>query len=348
MSSMADTPEPDNLADALELLRQRDRELDRATQQLAHAHQELDETNRGLIALHTELDLARQAEARLAAIVQSSDDAILSMTPEHRIQTWNPGADRLLGHPEAQIVGQPVQTLMPRKARELFTQALQQIRAGQHAQPYDTQWRRVDGTLVDVAVTVSAILTTSGDLIGVAAVARDITARVQTQRRLERLAHFDTLTGLVNRAEAFARLDAVLQNQRSPGPHLGLLFCDVDHFKTINDTWGHVVGDVVLATLAQRIRDCVRDGDTVGRTGGDEMLVLLPGLDSVDEAAQIGEKIRCRAAEPIQHFDQIIHATMSIGATLAVPGESVLTTTARADGAMYQAKSCGRNTVIHI
>jgi len=120
------------------------------------------------------------------------------------------------------------------------------------------------------------------------------------------------------------------------------LFCDIDHFKTVNDSWGHTVGDVVLSTLANRTRECLREGDTVGRLGGDEMVVLLPGLHSLDEAARTAEKIRSHAAEPIHHAGNTIHATLSIGATLAYPGESVTAITARADEAMYQAKQAGR------
>ncbi len=346
--SVPETPAPKTLAGALELLRQRDQELRLSGQRLAQARQELEDTNRGLIALHTELQAAQRAEARLAAVVQSSDDAIISMSPDCVIQTWNPGADRLLGHPERRIIGQPVQTLMPAESRNLFEQALQQIRSGEHPRPYDTQWRHANGTLIDVAVNVFTLRDTSVDLAGFSVIARDITTRVAAQRQLERLAHFDVLTGLMNRAESFARLEAALEHPRTPGPHLGLLFCDVDHFKTINDTWGHAVGDVVLATLSRRFCDCVRRGDTVGRTGGDEMLVVLPGVHNIDEVARIGEKIRRRAAEPIHHDGQSIRTTVSIGATIATPGESVLTLTARADAAMYQAKRTGRNTVTRI
>ncbi len=127
-----------------------------------------------------------------------------------------------------------------------------------------------------------------------------------------------------------------------------MLFCDTDQFKAINDTWGHTVGDVVLSTVAGRIRDCVRDGDTVGRVGGDEMLVLLPGVHSIDEVVLIAEKICCRAAEPIHHLGQTIYTTLSIGATLAARGESVSAVTTRADAAMYKAKRAGRDTVTSI
>lgn len=141
---------------------------------------------------------------------------------------------------------------------------------------------------------------------------------------------------------------AALTCPRSPGQHLGVLFCDVDHFKSINDTWGHTTGDAVLATVADRIRECLRAGDTVGRVGGDEMVALLPGLHDIDEAARIAEKIRFRAAEPIHHAGNSIHTTLSIGATLVRPGESVEAITTRADEAMYEAKRTGRNMVTKI
>ncbi|MGD9621440.1 MAG: diguanylate cyclase [Mycolicibacterium sp.] len=185
-----------------------------------------------------------------------------------------------------------------------------------------------------------------GDTDGVIAAFRVINEQVEAEKRLERLAKFDAVTGLVNRAEAGARLESSLENQRSPGGYLGVLFCDIDHFKDINDTWGHAVGDVVLSILATRIRDCVRQEDTVGRTGGDEMLVLLPGMHDIDEAAQIAKKIRSRAAEPIHHSGTTLHATLSIGVTLAHPGEAASAVTARADAAMYDAKQAGRNTTV--
>jgi diguanylate cyclase (GGDEF)-like protein len=185
-----------------------------------------------------------------------------------------------------------------------------------------------------------------GGTDGLIAAVRIIDDQVEAEQRLERLARFDTLTGLVNRAEALGRLAAALDETQPAGTYVGVLFCDVDHFKEINDTAGHGIGDSVLATLAARIRGSVRRGDTVGRTGGDEILVLLPGVRSIEELGQIAEKIRCRAAEPIHVSGKTFSATLSIGATLAVPGDSVDTITARADAAMYQAKLGDRNTVV--
>lgn len=190
--------------------------------------------------------------------------------------------------------------------------------------------RREDGS---VEVTIAQII--------------DITAQVEAEQRLERLARVDTLTGLANRAEAIARMESALEPTRNPGSHLGVLFCDIDGFKAINDTLGHAFGDLVLTTLASRVRQCVRDGDTVGRMGGDEMLVLLPGMHNIDDAIRIAEKIRRHVSEPIQESGRTIKVTLSIGAVLAASGQTASTILARADAAMYQAKA-RRDAVISI
>lgn len=171
----------------------------------------------------------------------------------------------------------------------------------------------------------------------------EISAAVDDMRnRLRELARFDSVTGLVNRGETMARFDAALTE---PGSRLGVLYCDIDHFKQINDTWGHAVGDAVLSTIAARMRECVHLNDTVGRIGGDEILILLPGIESSRAAVDVGERIRALAAEPIHQFGLTIHTTLSIGATSSAPGEASAAVMARADAAMYQAKQAGRNAV---
>nr|MCH9734659.1 diguanylate cyclase [Actinomycetes bacterium] len=183
---------------------------------------------------------------------------------------------------------------------------------------------------------------------GVIASVRTADEHVETEQRLESSGRSDALAGLLSGAEAFARLEAALNKPRSPGPYQGLLFCDIDNFKDINDTWGHTVGDAVLATVAARIHECIRVGDTVGRVGGDKMLVLLPGVHNLAEVVNIAEKIRRRADEPVEHSGESIYSTLSIGATTALPGESATAATARADAAVLRAKNSGRNTVIGI
>jgi len=172
----------------------------------------------------------------------------------------------------------------------------------------------------------------------------DITAQVAAEQQLERLARVDTLTGLANRGEVIARMESALEVTEGSQSYLGVLFCDVDGFKGINDKLGHAAGDTVLSTLASRIRHCVRDGDTVGRMGGDEILVLMPGMPSIDQVTRVAEKIRRHAADPLRVAGQSITVTLSIGAVLATSGQTTSAVLARADSAMYAAKT-RRNAV---
>jgi len=172
------------LAEVLEALARREAELESDRRTIALLNAELEETNRGLIALHAELEEARQAEARLAAIVQSSDDAMFAFSRAGVIQTWNPGAERLFGHAEAEIVGRPVHVLVPEEARGPFAGALELARDGGRAGHFDGRLRRKDGSMVDVAVTVSAMRDADGGLTGFSAVARDLTERLRIEAEL--------------------------------------------------------------------------------------------------------------------------------------------------------------------
>lgn len=154
----------------------------------------------------------------------------------------------------------------------------------------------------------------------------------------------EVITGLTTIPETLSRLNATLHSPRVHGPHLGVLLCGVDQFEAIKAAWGPTIGDVVLTTLATRIRQSVRQGDTVGRIGADETLVLLPGVHTLDNVTMVAEKIRRRAEEPLHHSGVTIHATLSIGATLAVPDESESTLRARLQAAMGAAKLEGGNT----
>lgn len=311
-----------------------------------------------LTRARTELEIANEWHASL---LEGAPDALVIVGPDGRIVMANAQTDQMFGYPREDLVGSDVEMLLPprfrnqhiRHRRDFFTNpSVRPMGAG-----LELWGLRRDGTEFPISIGLSPLRT--GHSVQVLAAIRDITFRheheerlrrkhealIEAQRKLERLAHFDSLTGLVNRAEALSRLQAALDCSRSPGQRLGVLFCDVDRFKAVNDTFGHTVGDIVLATIAERICQCVRHGDTVGRTGGDEILVLLPGLHSLEEATQIAEKIRARAAEPIRHNGNTLTVSLSIGATLAVAGESVVDTSARADAAMYQAKHQGGNAV---
>ncbi|NTY59098.1 diguanylate cyclase domain-containing protein [Mycolicibacterium sphagni] len=286
------------------------------------------------------------AEMRYHILANNAVDIIVHLRGS-RVVWISPSVEVAFGGPPKQWIGSGFRLRIHPDDLDTLANALHRITNGDsvlqrfRVRSFDGRYHWVDGH-------GKPYMDAEGNVDGLIAALRIADDRVKAEQQLERLARFDTLTGLANRAEAISRLESALAQPPANGAHLGILFCDIDHFKTINDTWGHGIGDTVLATLAARVSESVRHGDTVGRTGGDEILVVLPGVHSIDEVARIGEQIRRRAAEPIHQSGTTIHATMSIGATIADPGESVASITARADAAMYQAKSSNRNTVIQV
>ncbi len=128
---------------------------------------------------------------------------------------------------------------------------------------------------------------------------RLVDVEVATEEALDRRARFDDLTGLANRAEVLARIGTLGEHQRRPGSQTAILFCDVDRFKAVNDTFGHAAGDAVLRELAERLSGAIRSGDIAARVGGDELLAVLEGVHDIDDALRVAEKIRAAACEPI-------------------------------------------------
>ncbi|MCO5397133.1 sensor domain-containing diguanylate cyclase [Ralstonia soli] len=187
---------------------------------------------------------------------------------------------------------------------------------------------------------------TNGDHCGFYAFVQDVTEAKRSEMELSRMARFDALTGLPNRYELYERLRTALERrQRQPAP-LGVLYLDVDHFKHINDTYGHAAGDRVLMEVASRLQRAVRRTDTVARLAGDEFIILLDPIDAPDDALHTAQKIVGAIRPPI-HLpgDSVLHVTTSIG--VACPGSEIRDPDAalrEADRALYWAKSRGRNT----
>jgi diguanylate cyclase (GGDEF)-like protein/PAS domain S-box-containing protein len=177
---------------------------------------------------------------------------------------------------------------------------------------------------------------------------RALEQKVQEQKaaeaRIQRLAHFDALTGLPNRSLLDDRCRHTLHVAQRHGQPVALLFLDLDHFKTVNDSLGHRVGDAVLMGLAKRLRAVVRAQDTVARLGGDEFVLLLPETDA-DGAAHVAQKILAAAQEPFEAYGHELTVTPSVGVALYPNDGATLDELSRAaDAAMYRAKEDGRNT----
>ncbi|HIJ37343.1 MAG TPA: diguanylate cyclase [Rhodospirillaceae bacterium] len=207
---------------------------------------------------------------------------------------------------------------------------------------FETRHRRHDGTVMDVEINTAGI-----NLDGegyVYAASRDISERKKKDERLQRAAHYDSLTNLPNRMLFADRLQqAIFQTKRTP-LLLVVGYLDLDGFKPVNDRYGHTAGDVVLVEIAARLRSCMRGGDTVARLGGDEFVFLLLGLDRFEECRIALERILSAINQPIAINDVAVTVSASIGVTIfPTDGGDADTLLQHADQAMYQAKLGGKN-----
>ena len=209
----------------------------------------------------------------------------------------------------------------------------------------DEQFRTRTGELIPVVVT-SRPLWENGEITGVVTVFRDISERKETERKLQELATTDPLTGLSNRRAFLERLEEELRLSRRLKHQSTLLMLDFDHFKQINDNYGHSAGDAVLKHFAAEAGECLRKTDLLGRLGGEEFAILLPGTD-MEGARHLAELIRERMEQnPTQLESGDIAMTLSIGMTAIKPGDKNTSDVLnRADKALYQAKEKGRNQV---
>lgn len=179
---------------------------------------------------------------------------------------------------------------------------------------------------------------------GIAITASDITLRKQYEERLTCLAERDALTGLLNRSVLKKRLEQAIAQSANDESPASILLLDLDHFKEINDSFGHVIGDSVLRSVAQRLQNCVRAEDHVIRIGGDEFVVLMPGMRGLGSARALAERVLASVGSPIAVAGQQLQVSCSMGcAVLCNPQETVNQILARADTAMYAAKALGKN-----
>ena len=196
-----------------------------------------------------------------------------------------------------------------------------------------------------VQLLAGALHDHQGNLLGYLGTISDISEMKSAQLQMENLAFYDSLTGLANRRLFRDRLEKAITLAQRSQSSVALLFLDMDQFKRVNDTLGHDAGDELLKTVASRLRECIRDSDTVSRIGGDEFTILLTEIHSPSDVVPVAEKILQRLAQPIRVAENEVSTSVSIGITLT-PEDSLDANTLmkNADMAMYRAKELGRNT----
>ncbi|MEN9483636.1 MAG: hypothetical protein RJB37_1516 [Pseudomonadota bacterium] len=279
-----------------------------------------------------------ESEERLSKFLQAGVEGIFFHRDGH-IDDANPALCELVGLSLHDLLGRPALMLI---APEHHTRTVRQL-DGQQDVTFETSVVHQDGTRIPVEVIDRGTMQ-HGEPMRMAVV-RDIRDRHATQARLHYLVHHDALTGLPNRAAFLAQLDHLMVAARASDTQLALLFIDLDHFKRVNDSVGHTRGDALLKTISQRLCQCVRSTDRIARFGGDEFMVLLPGVRDRDAVVRVAGKLLEAVGAPVTVEGQSISVTPSIGIALYPQDSDTPDVLIKhADAAMHVAKGRGRAT----
>ncbi len=288
-----------------------------------------------------------RSNRRHREITQHLGEGLIVLDRDARVVEANPEAERLLGRSRREMLGLGAAELFRPPGAEPEPAAPHPIQAvaatGRRYRSEDETFRRKDGTAFPVGVT-AAPLASDGAPIGAVVSFRDMTDIKAYQEEIRRLAYHDPLTDLPNRRLLLELIRQALKEAERKQAKVGLMFLDLDHFKHVNDVYGHDGGDELLKGVAQRLRQAVRAVDTVSRQGGDEFVILLPGIDDADSAVTVARKILESLQAPLPVLDQLLPVKVSIGIALFPDhGGDVDTLMTLADTAMYEAKQGGRN-----
>ena len=295
----------------------------------------------------------RESELRFRSLLRNIPSiSVQGYLQDGTTSYWNQASEQLYGYTAEEAIGANLLDLIiPPPMRDDVRAHLQHMFAtGEVIPAGELQLQRKDGTPVHV-FSSHAYIQVPGHPPEMFCIDIDISGRKAAEDEARYLAFYDALTQLPNRRLLVDRLQQVLVNGARSGLTTAVLFVDLDNFKTLNDTRGHEVGDLLLKDVAQRLRSCVREQDTVARLGGDEFVVVLQNLssDAPEAAAQartLGELILAQLRPPYELAGHEHHFTASIGVTLLNhQRDSVDEVLKQADMAMYRAKDAGRNTL---
>jgi diguanylate cyclase (GGDEF)-like protein/PAS domain S-box-containing protein len=289
----------------------------------------------------------REAETRLRATINNALDAVVQMNSAGIITGWNDQAVNIFGWAREEAVGRLLhEMIIPLQYREDHLRGMQRYLASGEGHILNSRIEMVslhrDGHEFPVELAVTTIKVEGQ--YEFSAFIRDITNKKESEELIWKQANFDKVTGLPNRHMFHDRLEQEIKKAHRSGLQMALLFIDLDHFKEINDTLGHDVGDILLVETSHRISNCVRETDSVARLGGDEFTVILLGINDAKDVERVAQCILKTLAEPFQLGDEVVYISASIGITLypndATGVEDLLK---NADQAMYVSKNQGRN-----
>lgn len=289
-------------------------------------------------------------------IIDNLYDGIYFVDRERVITYWNKGAERITGYSATQTVGRSCRDNLLNHVTANGIQLCQNhcplaaVMEDGREREAEVFLHHADGHRLPVVVRATAMRDQSGTIIGAIESFSNNAGLIDTRRELRelhRVANTDVLTGIGNRKHLEGRLSAVLAECEQNADVAGILFMDVDHFKPVNDTYGHNTGDSVLRMVAHTIRYALRATDTVGRWGGEEFIAILYGVPDQESLTRAAEKIRTLVeCSRLDVNGQGLTVTVSIGGTLVQTNDTYERLVHRADMLMYQSKQAGRNRVM--
>jgi diguanylate cyclase (GGDEF)-like protein/PAS domain S-box-containing protein len=286
----------------------------------------------------------RERELRLAqAVFETTAEAMMITDANQKILSVNPAFCEVTGYHISEVVGKTPNILASGRHGAAFYHEMHQTLDASGHWRGEIWNRRADGAIYVQRVTISAIHDSAGNTTNYVGVFSDITQEKEASEKLLHIASHDALTGLPNRALLHDRLEQALAKAQRDNGGLALLFIDLDGFKPINDTYGHLIGDLLLQGVSERLRQCVRESDTVARLGGDEFVILSLGTHDHKGAATIAQKVIDTLTTPFSLNGVEAKVGCSIGFSLYPrDGASSETLLSQADQAMYAAKNAGR------
>jgi diguanylate cyclase (GGDEF)-like protein/PAS domain S-box-containing protein len=297
-------------------------------------------------------ELALQESAlHTQAILDNMFDGVITINTKGTIESFNKAASHIFGYPQDEVLGGNITKLMPAHYKHQHENHLKAHEGNLNGQELnilrEVEGQRKDGEVFPMSLSITKILRAGKTTF--VGVIRDISQQRRDEEEIYRLAFYDPLTNLPNRRLLYDRLQQAIHTSCRTDQHGALMFLDLDHFKQLNDSLGHDVGDILLQQVALRLQACVREGDSVARMGGDEFVMLIEALsvypnEAASQAEMIADKVLASLAQPYHLREHTYVITPSIGIVVFLHQEETFDELLKkADVAMYQAKTAGRN-----
>jgi diguanylate cyclase (GGDEF)-like protein/PAS domain S-box-containing protein len=300
------------------------------------------------------IDRLRESEEKFRYMTENSSDVIWHLDQDFRFDYVSPANERLTGYRLDEVIGTTLWShLKPEGIEHVKQRHAERLIAEQNGQKtgttrYELEITCKDGSWVWAEISAEPHYDTNGKLVGLHGVTRDITERKRLEQELQVQATTDGLTGIFNRSHFWMRADEELRRIERYGGDCSLLMVDIDHFKQVNDTYGHAAGDAVLRWITRLCREAIRDTDLFGRVGGEEFAIMLLETDAAGAVA-VAERLRQSICDTqfIHNDGTRIPLRVSVGVTqYQTNKESLSELMNRADKALYRAKNEGRNKVV--